>query len=155
MFELSFKPGHLQAKSMEPDEETLSSFVSVLRPLILENSGTSLQKIFQLCYRSLNDAELLRQEDEVRKAWKAAQKQGPIKLVVDDRDWRPEHLAHLIINSQEAHDDHRHRRELERLGVVETMISRSIYLGYVTQTAAAAQRGAAIVRTGLRDRRFI
>lgn len=154
VFELSFKPGQLQAKSTEPDEEMLSAFVSVLRPLILERYGTSLHKIFQLCHRSLDDTDLRRKLDEVRSAWKAAQKQGPIKLVVDDRDWRPERIAHLIINSQEAHDDHRYRRELAELGVVETMISRSIYLGYVTQTAAAAQRVAAIVRTGLRDRRF-
>lgn len=154
VFELSFKPGQVQAKSTEPDEETLSSFVSVLRPLILPKYGTSLHKILQLCHHNLDDAELLRQLDEVRMAWKTAQKQGPLRLVVNDRDWRPERIAHLIINSQEAHDDHRYRRELAQLGVVETMISRSIYLGYVTQTAAAAQRVAAIIKTGLRDRRF-
>jgi len=155
VFEISFEVGKwAKATSAEPDEDTLSAFVSVLRPLILESYGTSLQQIFQLCHRSLDDAALLRQLDEVRSRWKAAQKQGAIKLIVNDRNWRPERIAHLIINSQEAHDDHRHRHELAQLGVVETMISRTIYVQYVTQTAAAAQRVAAIVRTGLRDRRF-
>lgn len=154
VFELTLWPGRLHATATQPDEDTLTAFVDVLRPLILQRSGTSLDRVLNLCRRHLDDAELRRELDGVRAEWKAAQKNGAIRLNVDGEHWRPERVADLVINSQIAHDDHDKRRELERLGGLATVASKTVFAQYVMQTGAAARRIAEVVRIGRRDGRF-
>ena len=154
-FEISGGVGQpIRATATEPGPEMVESLVSVLRPLILPSGGTSLGRVFNLCHFRLNDSDLRRRLDDVRAAWKHAQTTGVLKLVINDEHWRPEVVADQIINAYYAHDDAEKRRRLRELGAIETMLTRTVFIGYLTQSANAAVQVAVIVHAGLRDGRF-
>lgn len=137
-----------------PKDELIEAALAVLRPLLAQGGPTSLHHVFNLCHLHLNDADLLGHLSEVRGAWKKAQKEGVIKLVINDKHWRPEVVADLVVNGYFAHDDPPKRRRLRELGVVESMLTRTVFHAYFTDAANAAARTGSVVRVGLRDRRF-
>ena len=54
-FSIEWKQGQsLEARTKEPDEDTLNAFIGVLRPLLLESERTSLRRVFNLCDRHLD-----------------------------------------------------------------------------------------------------
>jgi hypothetical protein len=146
--------GPARASASEPEPEMVEALVAVLRPLILQSGGTSIGRVFNLCWRDLDDSELRRRLEEVRAAWKHAQKAGVLKLVINDEHWRPEIAADRIINAYYAHDDAEKRLRLRELGAVETMLTRTVFIGFLVQSANAAIQVATVVRTGLRDGKF-
>jgi hypothetical protein len=91
---------------------------------------------------------------DVREAWTASQKEGSLRVVIDDEHWNPAKVAHLVINGYLAHDDADKQQKLNALGAVGSTLTRSVYIEYVTTSGAMAQRVARVIRTGLDDHKF-
>lgn len=148
------KGGPGSAMMKEPPDAVVTSFVTLLRPLIMPRDRLCLRRIFDLCDQRLIDAQLREGLRAVRALWKDAQRRGPIEFVVDDKLWRPEHVTWLIVNAYYAHSDREKRRRLEALGGLGMMLTRQLFWGYVLRSGVAAKETADVVRVGLGDGRF-
>ncbi len=59
-----------------------------------------------------------------------------------------------VPDAYHAHYDRAKRQRLRGLGILETMLTRQVFLGFVMERASVATQVAAVVRLALRDGRY-
>lgn len=139
----------------EVDEDDLRSCLLALRQFISEGEPIFLFSIYNICHRRLRSDYLNRQLVLARDAWKACQRNIGMKVVFDDGEWTPEHVADLCINGHYFHSDDAKRSRLLSLIPVQTMLARQVFLSYVSDAIRTTMFTANVVTAGLRDHLFV
>jgi hypothetical protein len=147
---LSFRTGEpLRVTNSQPSEDRIFAFVGVLRPLITQGDRASMHRMFNLCERELRSRARREALRDLRRDWRAKQRQGEIRLVVNDADLRPDRLADLLINGWYFHDEPRKRKELQQLVPEFAMFAHHVFYAYVMDCAEVAT----VVASNIREAR--
>jgi putative nucleotidyltransferase with HDIG domain len=133
----------------EPDGEELKACLMTLRQFVLRKESIFIDKIYNLCEKTLVNTQVKGQLREAREAWKASQKSSGIRVVFDDRDITPAYVAGLLFNARYFHNDEKKEAELARLGPVESLLAKHVFLSYVADTIRQVFYMADIIRVGL------
>jgi hypothetical protein len=121
----------------EPDEETLRSFLMLLRKFLAEESDAYLFRIYSICDRRLRNEDI---GQEVRRARAALndrlEAKGGMALEYDGRPVTPKETIRLFFNGIYFHDDEEKRAELHSLWPAP--IPRMQFLDIVVEAAKHA-----------------
>ncbi|MDX6451420.1 MAG: hypothetical protein QOH16_1469 [Gaiellaceae bacterium] len=137
----------------EPDETQFRSLLVSLRRFVSPKDPVFLNRIYNLCEQHIASDELKSLVRDAREKWKRSQRIGGITLVVNEREFTPEHLADLWINGHYFHgsiDDPKTRAlaELRGLGVG---LDRVNFVGFVGDALTQVLYVDDIIRHALRD----
>jgi hypothetical protein len=117
--------------AIEPDAETLESYLLPFRQLILKNEPASLGRINSILTQGLTNQELRSWLDESRQEWKRALKNGGMQLIIRDKEISPEYATDLWINGYYFHSTQK-LEELKRFaGPFEAILVRNRFLNHV------------------------
>lgn len=132
----------------QPSEPLLEQMLLRLRPMIAQDP-INVIRIHNVCERALSNPEMRAFLRDVRREWKAAQRQGPIALRIDERDIRPDHLADLIFNAEHFHDEPGKLAELEQILGAAGLFPRHMFIQYVYSAVEAVSATGDVVRIAL------
>ena len=109
------KTGVVTSTVKEPDEEDLRSFLLLFRHFISDNEPVFVNRIFDDCFRFLNDDRLKGELKKAREEWRNQLSTGNIAIRIDDTKLTPEHVLDLWINGYYFHNDPDKLAELKNL----------------------------------------
>jgi hypothetical protein len=152
-YSLNFTKGQGVTMSLtQPNEEQLRSLLLELRRFISPKDPAFINRIYNLCDAHITSDELKGLLRHAREQWKVAQRNSGMRLVMNERQITPAHLADLWINGHYFHGsiDDPKTLELRELGAL-LGIERFEFIGYVGETLRQVLYVDNILRHALRD----
>ena len=144
----------LRFQSEEPDEEDLRSFLLTFRQFISEGEPVFLNRICNLCLRSLTSDELKGYLVESREAWRQAQRSSGVKLIHNNQELTPEYVTDLWINGYYFHSDGDKLSRLKQLLPHEGMLVRNQFLSYLVDATRQVIYVGNVVTIALKENLF-
>lgn len=144
----------LQFNSSEVDEEDLRSFLITFRQFISPKEPVFLQHIYNLCQRCLASDELKGYLIKSREAWKKAQRNTGIKLIIKGKEITPEDVTDLWINGYYFHNDSEKMAMLKRLLPHESMLVRNHFLNFLVDATRQILYVSNIITIALKEDLF-
>lgn len=137
----------------QPDETQFRSLLVALRRFVSPSERAFLNRIYNLCEQHITSDELKNLLRDAREKWKRSQRIGGIKLVVNEREFTPAHLADLWINGHYFHGsiDDPKTRELMQLQGLGVGLDRVNFVGFVGDALTQVLYVDNITRHALRD----
>ena len=128
---IQVKDGHeTKINAQWPDEDDFRSFLLSFRLFISEKEPVFLGRIYNICIQNVSGddlAKLIRSREYFHKI----QRESSFKLIFNGKEVKPRKVAELFINGQYFHVDQNKLSFLERLGMLEKIILRDQFMGYV------------------------
>ena len=113
------------------DEDELSSFLLLLRPLYLKKEPAFVSRVVNICDRRIDSDELRGYLRSARAQWKQALVEGPLRIVIRGKDFTPEYITDLLINGYYFHSDAEKRRELHSIPLLARPLTRHLFLDHM------------------------
>ena len=132
----------------EPAPEALEALVLRLRPFLAPN-GIGIYPIHNICGQRLEHAEMRAFLRTTREDWSLAQRQGIMALEIDERDYRPDRVADLMIDVYFHPENAEAQTEYARLVGPGRILARHVFLDYVYRAVEAVFSTHDVVRIGL------
>jgi len=114
-----------------PEEDDLRSFLLTFRMFISENEPVFLNKIFNLCIKTLTDDRLKGLMIDAREKWKRAEGEAVLKLKYQSKFLTLEQIASLWISGKYFHKDPDKRQILKDLNYHSEMIFKHQFLDFL------------------------
>ena len=138
-----------------PDMRDVRELALVLRPFLMgDDDRIGVFRIYNLCYRHMNDAQWLNGLTQARAALKAAMKGAGVRVEIDEVVWTPRRVMHILMNGYFAHWDRDKREEFERVWPPMQMLLNQQFGVLLNGSAGVITYMAAVIHMGLRDGLF-
>ena len=134
-----------------PDEDHFRSFLLAFRHLVAEREPAKLDRVANILLQHLGHNQLRETTIQAREAWRRERKRGPMRLVIDGRDYGPERVLDLYLNGRYFHSDASKARELGSVGAIGERLTRQQLNAMLVSGVNYASRLHWIVVTGRRE----
>lgn len=115
----------------QPDEDDLRSFLLLLRQFISDKEPIFLNRIYNLCYKYIDDDDIKSGLIKAREVWKQSQINSGMGLILENDDFTPEYSTDLWINGYYFHNDEEKRKIIESKLHLEQIFIRHQFLNYI------------------------
>jgi len=115
----------------QPNEEDLRSFLLLLRQFISDDEPIFLNRIYNLCYKYIDDDEIKSGLIEARKNWKHSHISCGMGVILENEIFTPEYSTDLWINGYYFHNDEEKRKKIESKLHLEQHLIRQQFLNFI------------------------
>jgi hypothetical protein len=113
-----------------PDEDDFRSFLLSFRLFISEKEPVFLGRIYNICIQNAHGDDLAKLKRS-REYFLKIQGESSFKFIFNGKEVKPHKVASLFISGQYFHVDQDKSALLEQLGMLDKMILRDQFMGYI------------------------
>ncbi len=141
----------LTARSIEPNEDLLRSFLLDFRKFISKEEPVYIGYIHGLCHKCFTSDELKDSIRRCQEGWMQTLQNNGVKLVVNGKEITPELLGDLWINGHYFHHDPEKVDELKRYLSTSFIFARHEFIAYVLEATRVIGGTGFAIKAALRD----